>query len=57
MQIVNVNTINDGDNTTFNKSSLYEESDFSYYLPLDSDILENIIDLIHMEEGGRIQAS
>ena len=43
-------------NTIFDKPSFYEARDFSYYLLLDSDILESIVDLNH-KEGGEIQAS
>ena len=39
--------------TTFHKSSIYGIRDSSSYLLLDSDILENIVNLIY-KEGGRI---
>ena len=38
-------------NTTFNISSLYAERDCYSYLLLDSDILGNIVVLIHKEES------
>ena len=38
-------------NTTFNISSLYAERDCYYYLLLDSDILGNIVVLIHKEDS------
>ena len=40
-------------NTIFDKPSFYEARDSSYYLLLDSDILESIVDLNH-KEGGEI---
>ena len=43
----NVNTINGSKNTTFDKSSFYAERNSYYYLLLDPDILEDLIDLIH----------
>ena len=43
----NGNTINDIKNTAFNKPSFFVSKDSYYYLLLDSDVLENIVDLIH----------
>ena len=40
-------------NTIFDKPSCYEARNSSYYLLLDSDILESIVDLNH-KEGGEI---
>ena len=48
----NGNTINDSNNTAFNKPSFFATRDSCYYLLLDSDILENIVALIHKEGGG-----
>ena len=49
----NGTTISDTKNTTFNKASFYAARDSFYYLLLYSDILGNMVDLIH-EKGGRI---
>ena len=46
-------TIDDSKIATFDKPSFYTARDSYYYLPPDSDILENIIDPIH-KKGGRI---
>lgn len=59
MQTGNANATNDSNNTTFRKSSFYEEVDSSsYFLLLDSDILADldIADCIHMKKSGRAQA-
>ena len=40
------NSINDESISNFGRSRFYEERDSSYYLLIDSEILENIIDLI-----------
>ena len=48
----NGNTINDNNNTVFDKPSLFVTRDSYYYLLLDSDILENTVDLIHKEGRG-----
>ena len=53
----NVNTILTVIKTIFDKKSLYEERDSSYYfyyLLIDSDILRNVVDLVHIKEGGGI---
>ena len=48
----NGNTINGSNNTTFDKPIFYVRRDSYYYLLLDSDILENIVNLIHKAGGG-----
>ena len=56
MWIGNANATNDSNNTTFHKSSFYEERHSYYYFSqLDSDILAdlNIADRIHMKKCGR----
>ena len=40
------NSINDESISNFDRSRFYEERDSSYYLLIESEILENIIDLI-----------
>ena len=39
-------------NPTFDERSFYAARDSSYYVLLDSDTLENIVDLIRREGGG-----
>ena len=46
-------TINDSNNTAFDKSIFLIARDSYYYLLLDSDSLENTVDLIH-KEGRKI---
>ena len=48
----NSNTINESNNTAFDKPSIFVTRDSYYYLVQDSDILENIVDLIHKEGLG-----
>ena len=54
MQIDNADTINDSNHTTFDKSSFHKENDSYYYLLLDTDILENIVDFTRIKEGDAI---
>ena len=42
----NGNTINDSNNTAFGKPSSFVTRDSSHYILLDSDMLQNIGDLI-----------
>ena len=48
----NGNTINDSNSAAFDNPSLFVTRDSYYYLLLDSDILESIVDLIHKESSG-----
>ena len=48
----NGNTINDSNSTAFDKPVSFVTRDSYYYLLLDSDILENIVDLMHQEGSG-----
>ena len=48
----NGNTVNDSNNTAFDKPSFFVTKDSYYYLLLDLDILENMVDLIHKEGNG-----
>ena len=48
----NSNTINESNNTAFKKPSIFVTRDSYYYLVQDSDISENIVDLIHKEGRG-----
>ena len=52
MWLYSKNTINDTKSTTFDKSIFYAARDSYYYLPLDSDVLENKVNLIHKEGSG-----
>ena len=45
-------TINDSNNTAFDKPNFFVRRDSSSYLLLGSDILEIIVDLIHKEGCG-----
>ena len=46
------NTINDNNSTVFDRPIFFVTRDYYYYLLLDSNILENIVDLIHKEVRG-----
>ena len=46
------NAVNDNKNTAFDEPIFFGTSHSYYYLPVDSDILENIVDLIHKEVSG-----
>ena len=46
MYLDNVNTVGHGKNAPFDRSSSHSARDSSYYLLGDSDILENIVDLM-----------
>ena len=48
----NGNTINDSNNTAFDEPKFFVTRDSYYYLLLDSDILEKIVDLIHKVGSG-----
>ena len=47
----NGNIISDSKNVTFDKTSFYAVIDYYYYLLLDSDIFENMIDVSHKESA------
>ena len=47
-----IQLINDSKNTTLKKPSFYAARDSAFYLLLDSDTLENKVDLIHKMVGG-----
>ena len=48
----NGNTINDSNNAAFDEPKFFVTRDSYYYLLLDSDILEKIVDLIHKVGSG-----